>query len=71
MPYDDTKYLQSLKRNFTEQLLELIKKEAQALADVAFEPWILELDGKKRRRHFPAKRRCRKPDKSSGEAQSV
>jgi len=35
--------------NFTqEQFVEMIQKESEELAGVEFEPWILEIDGKKR-----------------------
>ena len=32
----------------TEQLMELIKTEAEELADAPFEPWVLEVEGKRR-----------------------
>src|SRR5260370_32726700 len=44
--------------NFTpEQLLELFKKEAQELAGEPFEPWILDMDGKKRLPAFSSRKK--------------
>ena len=44
--------------SFTEaQLLEMIRKETEELAGAEFEPWILEMDGKKRLPAFSSSKR--------------
>jgi hypothetical protein len=44
--------------NFTqEQLLELIQKEGEDLAGDAFEPWVLEQDGKRRLPAFSSQKK--------------
>lgn len=40
-----------------EQLLEMVKKDAEEMSQTPFEPWILELDGKKRLPVFSSKQR--------------
>ncbi|MBC8096399.1 MAG: hypothetical protein H7Y43_11350 [Akkermansiaceae bacterium] len=40
-----------------EQLLEMIRKETESITDDPFEPWILELDGKKRLPAFSSQKK--------------
>ncbi len=42
-----------------EQLLELIEEEAEALAGDTFEPWILDVDGKKRLPAFSSQKKMK------------
>lgn len=46
--------------NFTqEQLMEQIRKDAQELSSTPFEPWVLEVDGKKRLPAFSSLQRMK------------
>ena len=59
VPQRPRRYLDAA--NFTsEQLLELIEGESKELADVQFEPWILEVDGKKRLPAFSSQKKMEK-----------
>jgi hypothetical protein len=40
-----------------EELLELFRKEAEELAGESFEPWILDMDGKKRLPAFSSRKK--------------